>query len=262
MSLSTAFEGDPESCWLTARRLHRLAGAVADARSFAATQAGVSPDVFDGWAADAYRLSAGRLGDRARGCRSACRALAVALEDFGTDLDAVRLALHRTRGVARRHLVVRGEEVLHPGPYADDLQRQVFGLVEHAVHDARRLEHQAHRDWQRALAEHAGTPAVPPAGLPAPAPGGAPAGPPPQVAPGLPPRPAERPAAATSPQPPAPPGAAPLTAGVLTVARRAPEPVDLDLVLVSPDDWAPAINGAINGAISGAIPWEVPDGPR
>jgi len=132
--------------------LDELAGAVARAGDFTATQATLSPDHFDGWAADAYRLNAGGLTGRERSCASACRGLAAALGILAAALDVVRLALRRMRALARQHLVVEGEEIRPPGPDAPDVQHQVFQMVEHAVHQARRLEHQAHCDWQSAPA--------------------------------------------------------------------------------------------------------------
>ncbi|WP_309649761.1 hypothetical protein [Nocardioides sp.] len=270
MTLSTSFEGDPESCWRTAERLEGLAVAVEDARGFVATQATSSSDDFAGWAADAYRLSAGRLHGQAQRCGSACRELAVALTAFGTSLDKVRLALRRTRELARQHLVVEGEEILHPGPYADDGQRRTFALVEETLHLARQVEHQAHRDWQAALAEHAGTAPVP---VEVPLPGAAPA----QPAPAVPPLP--DPAEPVRPAPDDPPPADPpdvtlpdtspvvaaaaaaagaAAAGVLTRPPRASRPVDLTLVAPVDDDWS----SATPVPPVAPIPWEVPDGPR
>lgn len=274
MSLSTWFEGDPESCWRTAEHLDRLAVAVEGARGFVETQATVSPDDFDGWSADAYRLNAGRLHGRALVCGSACRALAVALASFGTTLDAVRLALRRTRALARQHLVVEGHEIRRPGPYADDLQRRIFRLVEHAVHEARRLEHQAHHDWQSALAEHAGTAPPPPTGAVAGSVPGAVSGGVPGSVPAPPPLDPPVPTPTSTPIPTqpallgssAPPAITSGTAAVLTSTARARGPRDTspglavdrapDLTLVPPsfDDWAPAHPVAIS--------WEVPDGPR
>lgn len=265
MSLSTSFEGDPESCWRTAERLESLAAAVEDARGFVATQATSSSDDFAGWSAEAYRLSAGRLHGKAQHCGTACRELAVALAAFGTSLDRVRLALRRTRELARRHLVVEGEQILRPGPYADDGQRRTFALVEETLHLARQVEHQAHRDWQAALAEHAGTAPVPVVAalpgveptLPLPRP------PAPPPAPGDPVRPAP-----DDPQPPDPPdvtaptpavataGAA--AAGVLTRPPRTSQPVDLALVNPADDDWSTATSVPPLTP----IPWEVPGGPR
>ncbi|WP_341925567.1 hypothetical protein [Nocardioides psychrotolerans] len=277
MTLSTSFEGDPESCWRTAERLDSLAAAVEDARGFVATQATSSSDDFAGWSAEAYRLSAGRLHGKAQHCGSACRELAVALAAFGTSLDRVRLALRRTRDLARRHLVVEGEEILRPGPYADDGQRRTFALVEETLHLARQVEHQAHHDWQAALAEHAGTAPVP---VVAPLPGATPP-PPAAAAPPAPPLPDPgepvRPDPVDPPPPPDPPdaadqGAPPMAAvvaaagataaGVLTRPPRARRPVDLTLVAPTDDDWSPATSPTTPVPPAIPIPWEVPDGPR
>ncbi|GEP39714.1 hypothetical protein NPS01_33770 [Nocardioides psychrotolerans] len=283
MSLSTSFEGDPESCWRTAERLAGLARALEDARGFVAAQATSSPDDFDGWSADAFRLSAGRLHGQTQRCETACHELAVALTAFGTSLDTVRLALRRTRELARQHLVVEGEEILRPGPYADDGQRRTYELVEQTLDQARRFEHQAHRDWQAALAEHAGTAAVPAAELPGSAvpteptePAGS-AGPvrPHVPAADAPVRPPVPPAGPVFPAGPAvdvpvgaPVGAAgaagAAAAGVLTRQPRPPHDLDLalDLALEAPgeDDWAPAT--PTPHALPVPVPWEVPDGPR
>lgn len=250
MTLSARFDGDPESCWRVARRLDGLAEAVERSGHFLARQAGLPPDDFEGLSGNAYRDSAGRLHGEAMAAAAAERALAVALDDFATGLDDVRRVLRRAHALARDNdLVVDGPEIEPPGPDATERKREVLRMVEGAVREARRVEDQAHHDWQAALARHTGTTAPPPlatgaTGLPSPHPlpeplpdaGSAPTAP--LTAPAAP---------QDSPGTPLAPAAA--AAGGGGGDDWAPPP--------SSTDWAPA-----PPPLPALISWEVPDGPR
>lgn len=262
MTLSTYFEGDPESCWRVARRLDVLAESLDDTSRFLGHQASLPADDFEGLSGDAYRGSAGRLRDDAVGTASAQRAVAAALDEFATNLDGVRRVLRRARALARDHLVIAGLEIQPPGPYADDRQREVFRMVEGAVHEARRIEHRAHHDWQVALAQHAGTQAPAPIadgpfGLPLPEPIPEPA---PEPDPD--PRPDRRPDPRPEPDPPAgsaPPPAPTVTPAASSAPIAGPAPVEAQDDWESPpeDDWAAAAP-----ASPVPISWELSDGPR
>lgn len=265
MTLSTYFEGDPESCWRAARRLDTLAESLDDTSRFLGHQASLPADDFEGLSGDAYRGSAGRLRDDAVGTASAQRAVAVALDELATNLDGVRRVLRRARALARDHLVIVGLEIQPPGPYADEHQREVFRMVEGAVHEARRVEHRAHHDWQVTLAEHAGTPAPAPIaggpfGLPLPDPVPEPL-PEPLPEPQPDPRSDRQPDPQPEPDPPA--GSAPPaptaepTASSVPTTSPAPVAVQDDWESASEDDWAPA-----SPAAPVPISWELSDGPR
>lgn len=257
MTLSTYFEGDPESCWRVARRLDVLAESLDDTSRFLGHQASLPADDFEGLSGDAYRGSAGRLRDDAVATGSAQRAVAAALDEFATNLDGVRRVLRRARALARDHLVIAGVEIQPPGPYADERQREVFRMVEGAVHEARRIEHRAHHDWQVALAQHAGTHA------PAPIAGGPFGLPLPDALPdALPepvpdPRPDRQPDPRPEPDPSA--GSAPPPTAVPTASAAPAAPVVVEDDWESPpeDDWAPA-----PPASPVPISWELSDGPR
>jgi hypothetical protein len=140
MTLSTWFEGDPESCWRVARRLDSLAETMEQTGRFLGHQASLPADEFEGLSGNAYRASAGTLRDEAVDAATAQRALASALDEFATNLDGVRRILRRARALARDHLVIHGLEIQEPGAYADERQREVFAMVEGVVHEARRIE--------------------------------------------------------------------------------------------------------------------------
>lgn len=265
MTLSTYFEGDPESCWRVARRLDVLAESLDDTSRFLGHQASLPADDFEGLSGDAYRGSAGRLRDDAVATASAQRAVAVALDELATNLDGVRRVLRRARALARDHLVIAGLEIQPPGPYADERQREVFRMVGGAVHEARRVEHRAHHDWQVALAQHAGTPAPAPIaddpfGLPLPDPV-----PEPPLEPLPEPRPEPRPDRQPDPRPePDPPaGSAPPPPTVVPTASSTP--TDPPAPVVAQDDWESPPEDDWSAAAPAApvtITWELSDGPR
>ncbi|MFA6300372.1 MAG: hypothetical protein WC642_14490 [Nocardioides sp.] len=258
MTLSTYFDGDPESCWRVARRLDGLAESLEVTSRFLSHQASLPADDFEGLSGNAYRDSAGRLHDEAVAGASAQRALAAALDDFGTDLDGVRRVLRRARALARDHLVITAQEIQPPGPYADERQREVFRMVAGAVREARKVEDQAHHDWQAALAQHAGTRAPSPIaggpfGLPMsdPIPGPLPDP--------LPEPPSDPP---SEPLPDVPSGGsapAPTTpSAVPSAVPAAVSPVpDDDWASPPQDDWEPAPPPA-----PALVTWELTDGPR
>lgn len=251
MTLSTRFDGDPESCWRAARRLDGLAEAVERSGHFLARQAGLPPDDFQGLSGNAYRDSAGRLHGEAVAAAAAERALAVALDGFATSLDEVRRVLRRARALARDNdLVVDGPEIEPPAPGATERQREVFRMVAGAVREARRVEDQAHHDWQAALARHAGTTAPPPSVT---GPTGRPS---PHPLPGPPPDAGSSPAAPV--EPPAPPPPSPSPPRVPAVAATGGGGVGGGGGGGGGgDDWAPAPPPA-----PALLSWEVPDGPR
>ncbi|MDO9494074.1 MAG: hypothetical protein Q7J48_00075 [Nocardioides sp.] len=246
MTVSTYFDGDPESCWRVARRLDGLAESLEVTSRFLCHQASLPADDFEGLSGNAYRDSAGRLHGEAVAGASAQRALAAALDDFGANLDGVRRVLRRARALARAHLVITAQEIQPPGPYADERQREVFEMVAGAVREARRVEDQAHHDWQAALAQHADTRAPSPIvggpfGLPMsdPIPGSLP-----DPLPDVPSR-----------------GSAPAPTTPTAVPSAAPAPVspvpDDDWASPAQDDWEPAPPPA-----PALVTWELTDGPR
>ena len=261
MTLSTRFEGDPESCWRVARRLDVLAETLEDAARYLGHQQSLPAEDFEGLSGAAYRVSAGRLRADATAGATAHRALAVALDEFAANLDGVRRVLRRARGLAREHLVIHGLEIQEPGPYADARQREVFAMVRGAVEEARRIEHQAHHDWQAALATHAGTappaPAAP--GLFGPQPDPDPLPHPdarPDDRPDDPPddRPDDRPDAQPLPGPESP--GAGTGGGMTPAASPVPAaPSEDDWRQVTAEDWQPTPAPEL-------IEWELSDGPR
>ncbi|MDP2771948.1 MAG: hypothetical protein Q8O61_00205 [Nocardioides sp.] len=276
MALSTCFDGDPESCWRVARRLDGLAESLEVTSRFLAHQAALPADDFEGLSGTAYRDSAGRLHGEAVAGASAQRALAAALDDFGTSLDDVRRVLRRARALAREHLVINAQEISPPGPYADERQREIFEMVEGAVREARRVEDQAHHDWQAALAQHAGTAtpspiAAGPFGLPMPGPTPGPLTDPlpdpltdPQPDPLPDPPPDDHPEPGPTPAPapsvnPAP-ALAPAALGGRDHDWDDDGHNDRDADWASPaaaTDWAPAPPPP-----PALVPWELTDGPR
>jgi hypothetical protein len=269
MTLSTWFEGDPESCWRVARRLDSLAETMEQTGRFLGHQASLPADEFEGLSGNAYRASAGTLRDEAVDAATAQRALASALDEFATNLDGVRRVLRRARALARDHLVIHGLEIQEPGAYADERQREVFAMVEGVVHEARRIEHRAHHDWQAALAEHAGTAALSPlatgpSGLPLLEPDPVPH-----------PDPEPEPEDGPQPQPPGGGAAASSTAPATTTTPAAtpaatPAPVvapEDDWRQPSETDWLPTPAPVPTTTPAPApepelIEWELTDGPR
>ena len=251
MSVSTRFDGDPESCRRVARRLDGLAEAVERAGHFLARQAGLPPDDFEGLSGNAYRDSAGRLHGEAVAAAAAERALAVALDGLATSLDDVRRVLRRAHALARDNdLVVDGAEIHAPGPDATERRREVFRMVEGAVREARRVEDQAHHDWQAALARHTGTPAPPPLVT---GPTGRPS-----------PHPLPNPLPTRHRRPTHPTAPAPVP--VAETASSTPAAGPVPAAATRGDDWAPPPPGAdwapAPPPAPGLISWEGPDGPR
>lgn len=271
MTVSTWFEGDPESCRRVARRLDRLAESLEDSGRLLHAQATLAPEDFEGLSGDTYRRSAARLRDDSVGTAAAQRALAVALDGFATELDDVRRVLRRARALAVDDLVVSGTDIEPPGPGATERQREVFRMVEGAVAEARRVEDQAHHDWQAALAQHAGTAApspltTAPSGLPVPHPLPDP----------LPERPADPPddprddaaAGGSSSSPPtadtAPAAATRPPGPVAGAGEDLQRPAGDRLVEPPTDDWAPVPAASPGASPAGPelIEWELSDGPR